>query len=123
MIKKHLLLLVLIMVLFPLSSLQVCVASNPVGLSGGYWDPHEPNSGEQRGPIITPDLEIEDYTLYFITPCYGYELRLLDENSNVVYTTIIPVNATSLVLPSCLSGDYEIQIIQGEYYFWGYIEL
>lgn len=123
MTKKYLVLLVLMMVMFPLSSLQVCVASTPVGLTGGYWDPHEPNSGEQRGSIITPDLEIEDYTLYFITPCDGYELRLLDENANVVYTTIIQANATCLVLPSYLSGDYEIQIIQGEYYYWGYINL
>ena len=45
------------------------------------------------------------------------------KNDNVVYSAVIPTNTTSLVLPSCLSGEYEIQIIQGNICFYGYIEL
>lgn len=35
----------------------------------------------------------------------------------------IPTGTTNLVLPSYLFGEFEIQIIQGNIYFWGYIEL
>lgn len=122
MTKKYLVLLVLMMVMFPLSSLRVSAASIPIHLTGGYVDPTE-DEDHQRSPMLIPLVEIEDYTLFFISPCDGSEFRLVDENSNVVYTTIIPVNATSLVLPSYLSGEYEIQIIQGSICFWGYINL
>ena len=122
MTKKYLVLLVLIMAMFPLSSLRVCAASIPIHLTGGYIDPTE-DEDYQRSPMLIPLVEIENSTLFFISPCDGYELCLLDENANVVYTTTIPTNATSLVLPSYLSGDYVIQIIQGQYYFWGFIEL
>ena len=64
-------------------------------------------------------MSIEDYTLYFNTPCDGYVLRLVDE----FYSTVIPVGATSLVLPSYLSGTYELQIITGYYCFFGDITL
>ena len=68
-----------------------------------------------------PEVDIEDYTLTFDDSCLGCELRLVDENDNVVYTTTITSN--TLVLPSTLSGEYELQIISGIYCFYGYIEL
>lgn len=79
--------------------------------------------GPHKAPVSIPHIGIEGYTLTFYTPCDGCTLRLSDENDNVVYTTVIPVGATSLVLPSYLSGDYRIEIIQGAIYFWGIIEL
>ena len=45
------------------------------------------------------------------------------KNDNVVYSTVIPINTTNLVIPSTLSGEYEIQIIQGNIYFYGFIYL
>ncbi len=45
------------------------------------------------------------------------------KNDNVVYSTVIATGTTSLVIPSTLSGEYEIQIIQGNISFYGYIEL
>ena len=45
------------------------------------------------------------------------------KNDKVVYSTVIPTNTTNLVIPSTLSGEYEIQIIQGNICFYGYIEL
>jgi len=41
----------------------------------------------------------------------------------VAYTLVIPTGTTSLVLPSTLSGDYTIQIIRGNYLFYGTINL
>ena len=122
MAKKSLLLMALMMAMLLLSSVRVSAASTPIPLTGGYIDPKE---GEEyhRSQALVPELEIDDYTLFFMTPCDGCVLRLLDENRDVVYSTVIPDSAVSLVLPSYLSGEYEIQIIQGSICFWGYINL
>ena len=123
MAKKSFLLLALTMAMLSLSSVRVSAASTPIPLTGEYIDPHKGQLGGHRSQTIVPELEIDDYTLFFMTPCDGCVLRLLDENRDVVYSTVIPDSAVSLVLPSYLSGEYEIQIIQGALYFWGFIEL
>ena len=68
-------------------------------------------------------VSLDNHTLFFLTPCDGCTLRLLDDNANVVYSTVIASGTTSLVLPSTLSGEYEIQIIQGNICFYGTIYL
>jgi hypothetical protein len=123
MAKKSFLLLALTMAMLSLSSVRVSAASTPIPLTGEYIDPHKGQLGGHRSQTIVPELEIDDYTLFFMTPCDGCVLRLLDEDGAVVYTTVIPSHTTSLVLPSYLSGAYEIQIIQGSIYYWGNIDL
>ena len=102
---------------------NVSVYATPDGVDLQYDDPNSGNEGQQKTPIIIPEINLEGYTLYFYTPCDGCTLRLLDENDNVVYSTVIATGTTSLVLPSTLSGEYEIQIIQGNICFYGYIIL
>lgn len=121
--KKRFLLFSLMMAMLPLSSISVYADSTDVDLEVGYLDPDGEDPGSNRTPILIPHLAIDGYTLYFYTPCDGCILRLSDENDNVVYSTVIPTGTSSLVLPSYLSGDYKIEIIQGFYCFWGYIEL
>jgi hypothetical protein len=82
-------------------------------------DPTEETEPIEKEPILVPSVSLEGYTLIFITPCDGSTLRLVDANDNVVYSTVIPTGATSLVLPSSLSGEYQIQIIQGNLCFYG----
>lgn len=108
-----------------LSFTSVNVYADPEGivLYVGYEDPNYGDEGQHKSPILVPEISIEDYTIYFNTPCDGCTLRLLDANDNVVYSTVIPTGTTSLVLPSSLSGEYKIQIIQGNIYFYGYINL
>ena len=124
MAKKRLLLFALMMALLPLSSLRVS-AENPddIDMEAGYDDPDLDQNDYPRSPVLIPHVGIDGYTLTFYTPCDGCTLRLLDESGNVVYTTVIPIGATTLVLPSYLSGEYRIEIIQGVFCFWGYIEL
>lgn len=86
-------------------------------------DPTENYEPLEKGPIVIPSVSLEDHTLFFATSCDGYTLRLVDANDNVVYSTVIPTGTTSLVLPSTLSGEYKIQIIQGNLCFYGYIYL
>ena len=104
---------------------NVSVYADPelIVLEVGIEDPEHGDSSQQKTPITVPDISLEDHTLYFYTPCDGCILRLLDGNDNVVYSTVIATGTTSLVLPSTLSGEYEIQIIQGNICFYGYINL
>lgn len=118
--KKRLLLLLLMMAMWPLANVHVMAQT--ITFNVGYVDPSI-NQDYPRSPILTPEVEIDGFTLFFITPCDGCTLRLLDENDTVVYSTVIPTGTTSLVLPSYLSGEFEIRIIQGTLCFWGYIYL
>lgn len=55
----------------------------------------------------------------------SFTLQLLDEDETVVYSTYIPAGTTQVVLPSTLSGDFEIRLIpyNAAYYFRGYLIL
>lgn len=119
--KRILIFLLLALALLPLSS--VSVMAKIVTFSVGYEDPADPMDDDPRSPILIPEVDLEGYTLTFYTPCDGSVLRLLDENDNVVYSTVIPTGTTSIVLPSYLSGNYEIQIVQGNIYYYGNIYL
>ena len=85
-----------------------------------YNDPTTNQGQPHRGPVLAPEVSIEDYTLTLDDSCLGCTLRLVDENDNVVYTTII--NGDTLVLPSTLSGEYELQILFDDCYFYGTVE-
>ena len=99
------------------------VMADPIDLSVSIIDPDEGQPDEHRGPVFIPDVDLDGNTLSFVTPCDGCELLLLDEDGDVVYSTVIPVGTTSLVLPSYLSGEYEIQINRGNFCFYGMITL
>ena len=123
MTKKRFVFISLLTVMLSLTSVSVYADPTDILLQVEYVDPNYGNDGQQRGPVLIPDVSLDGYSLIFNTPCDGYTLRLLDENGAVVYSTVIPTGTTSLVLPSYLSGEYEIQIIQGNICFYGYITL
>ena len=109
------------MSLLPSSYVCVNVDAGVVPLQSGYNDPTTNQNDPYKSPVQPPFVWQEGYTFTFDDSCLGCELRLVDENDNVVYTTTITSN--TLVLPSTLSGEYELQIISGIYCFYGYIEL
>lgn len=118
--------MMLIMVMLPLSN-NVRVSAEPADmpLETGIVDSSNNQDNPHKTPTIIPKVSIEVYTLYFNTPCDGYVLRLLDGFDNVAYSTVIPVGATSLILPPYLFGIYELQLIPNNcnYYFYGTIDL
>ena len=109
------------MMSLPFCCLQVSAAPAPVGLEVGYTDPEEGSDPPQRGPVLVPEVGIEDYTLTFSPPCYGYTVELQDEDGYVVYTTII--TSDTLVLPSTLEGEYQLRLYPtgSSIYFYGYV--
>lgn len=86
----------------------------------------EEDSGNGTNPKsdpVLPSVCLANHTLFIYGGCDDTTLRVVDTNSNVVYTTYIPTGTTQVVLPSTLSGTYELQIIRGQYLFYTEIEL
>lgn len=76
-----------------------------------------------RGPIEVPLVYIEDNTLTFEVNHPDYTLIIKDEDGYVVYTTTVFATDTEVILPSTLSGDYEINLVMGNWLFTGWINL
>ena len=119
--KSKVFILTLMMLIPSSSSMYVFASPEEIPLQVGYVDPTSNQDDYQRAPIMIPRIEMDGYNITFYTPCDGCILRLLNEDGEVAYTTVI--NSTSLVLPSHLSGNYRIEIIRGNFCFWGYIYL
>ena len=97
--------------------------NTPVDLQASIIDPTLDPPGHPKSPVTVPTLSLDDHDLYFDTPCDGCTLNIVDSNNVVVYTIVIPTGTTSLVLPATLFGEYELQIICGNYRFYGKIDL
>ena len=76
-----------------------------------------------KSPIIKPQIGIEDYTLYIYSGCEDATLVLVDENDNDVFSQEIEDDTDQIVLPTTLSGTYELRIYRGNFMFYGEIEL
>lgn len=112
---------ILMMAFLPFSSVCIDAAPVPIILEATAVDPTTDQGEPHRGPSFIPELSLENYTLTFSSPCYGYTLELIDENDVVAYTTII--TSDTLVLPSTLSGEYQLRLIPNDsnIYFYGYV--
>lgn len=86
-------------------------------------DPTEGQQPIKRSPVVIPSVGINDHTLYFYTPCDGATLQLKNEYEDIEYIVEIPTGTTTLLLPSYLLGDYQLEIIQGRFRYYGYINL
>ena len=58
----------------------------------------------------------DDYVLTLPAFEDDYILELHDENDVVVYTDYVPAGTTQIVLPSTLSGDFELRLVADTYY-------
>ena len=93
--------------------LTVCIEDDEQPLGPGY----------PKTPITAPKVYIEDYTLLFEVGHPEYVLYIKDEDDNVVYSTVVSSTQTQVVLPSTLSGDYQIELVMGYWHFTGWINL
>lgn len=59
----------------------------------------------------------------FISSLFILLLNTKDEGGNVVFTTVVYSAQTEVVLPSTLSGDYDIELVMGNWLFSGWINL
>lgn len=121
--RKSLILLTLVVAMLSLSNVRVSAAPVQVSFQVGYVDPEVTQDEPHRDPVLPPVVFLEDGTLTFGTHCDGCMLRVVNDDDEVVYSTVIPTGTSIFYLPSTLSGDYELQIIQDIWCFYGWIEL
>ena len=76
-----------------------------------------------KTPMLAPTVYIDDYTLLFEASHPDYVLNIKDEDGNLVYTTVVYSAQTQVILPSTLSGDYQIELVMGYWLFKGWINL
>ena len=88
-----------------------------------YEDDQPGGNGFPRTPIEVPLVYIEDYTLSFETNHPDYVLTIKDEDGVTVYTTTVFSADIEVILPSTLSGDYEVNLVMGNWLFTGWINL
>lgn len=79
--------------------------------------------GGPRDLMDPPTVYIEDYVLMFEANHPDYVLNIKDEDGAVVFTTFVCSAMTLAPLPYTLSGDYEIELVYGNWLFTGYINL
>ena len=124
---KKFILSVLLLLTASLSDAIAQIVDESIGekivLHIGIIDPTKPDGPIKRSPIRIPAINIDDHTIYFVTSCDGCTLRLINEENDIVVDMIVPEKSSSINLPSFLFGEYEIQIVRGNYCFYGYINL
>lgn len=80
-------------------------------------------NGHPKSPIQPPTVYLDDYVLTFEADHPDYTLYIKDEDGDVVYTTTVFSTQTDVILPSILSGNYEINLVMGNWLFTGWIYL
>ena len=94
-----------------------------VPLTVSIIDEQPGGNGQPKTPVLAPKVYIDDYTLLFEANHPDYVLNIKDENDNVVYSTVVSSTQTQVVLPSTLSGNYQIELVMGNWLFTGWINL
>ena len=95
----------------------------PMQRNGNNDDLTPLGHGPAKLPVRPPLVYIEDYTLTFEMGHPDYILYIKDEDGDVVFTTTVYSAQTQVVLPSTLSGDYEVELVMGNWLFTGWINL
>ena len=86
-------------------------------------DPGSMGSSGTFAPARPWYITQDDYTLSMPAFEDDFTLELLDEDDVVVYSVYVPAGTTQIVLPSTLSGDFELRLEADTYYYRGYISL
>lgn len=73
----------------------------------------------------SPDLVVSilEHTLFFDNVSEELDLIMYDGNGIAVYSTSIDATTNTQVLPTNLSGIYEICLSTSDFYYLGYIDL
>lgn len=81
------------------------------------------HGGNGKAPVAPWYIDQDGNVLTMsATPC-DYTLTLYDEDDELVYSTFLPAGTTLVVLPTTLSGTFEIRFETATYYYYGYIDL
>ena len=113
--------LICISMLFCLSSYLYAECQSSAPLT--YKPKGGTHSGGAKSPVLPWYVDVTDNVITMsATPC-DYTLNLYDMDSEVVYSVFVPAGTTQVVLPTTLSGSFELRFETDTYYYQGYIEL
>lgn len=89
------------------------IKDGPAGNNGTY------------APALPWYITQDDYVFTLSATPEDYTLVVLDEDDEVVYSDTLLSGSTMFVLPSTLSGNFELRLIPfaSTYYYRGYLEL
>ena len=118
MMKKWL----LIICMFMGMAIYASADETPVELDVTGIDPTV-DTDLPRSPINPPHASIDDHTFYVNSSHADFVVYLVDENEQVVYCTFMPFNVSFINLPTYLVGTYRIELLTGNWLFYGYITL
>lgn len=96
---------------------------SPLQISMHFIKKGSSDSGNTLAPPRPWYITQDDYVLTMPAFEDDYFLELRDENDVVVYTDYVPAGTTQVILPSTLSGDFELRLVGDTYYYIGYINL
>lgn len=65
-----------------------------------------------------PEATLSENVLSFVDSHAEYTLFIIDEDGEEVYEAFIPENTSTITLPLNLSGEYELQLVSGQYCFY-----
>ncbi|MBQ8157428.1 MAG: hypothetical protein IJ081_00205 [Prevotella sp.] len=94
----------------------------PIPLSVQKVNPTPNGKPFGRMPVAMPELFVDGHTLY-LNDVYTDDVLQILQDGEVVFQQVLGDSVSELVLPTTFEGEYEIQIIRGNYCFFGYITL
>ena len=74
-------------------------------------------------PIQIPCVYWDGQMLSFDSSLEGCTVRLLDSDGIKCFSVLVTEGMTEIAPPSDLSGEYELQIVSGNFIFYCYIQL
>ena len=86
-------------------------------------DPSTGHNGNHRSPVMPPSVSIDGHTLYLYSGCAGATLQVVNTLGVAVYTEELYETTTEVELPETLVGEYELQILRGNFCFYATIDL
>jgi len=76
-----------------------------------------------KSPMLPPLVYIDGYTLSFVEDHPEYVLSIINEENEVVYMAVVSSIQTQVILPTVLSGTYQVKLNMGNCLFVGWIDM
>ena len=86
-------------------------------------NPEGGQGGAPRGPVTLPEVWQDGNVFTADASCYGLTLRLVQGGVTVFETVISAVDNGEVVVPTTITGNYELQIQDGYFIFYGAVSL
>lgn len=102
---------------------STATADGPKDIPLNIIDEDPIGSDSTKGTIGSLLITQDDNILTLPATSVDYTLELRDENGTLVYSSYVPAGTTQIILPTTLSGDFEIRLVADTYYYIGYISL